>query len=293
MINFFKKVDSDFKGIIYICLASLFFSLMSAFVKLCSTNMNLIEMIFLRSVMSIFILMPYIYIFKIRMKTNLYSKHFIRTLLGISAMFLNFYAISKLPLSNYSIVSFAKIFFIIPLAFLFLKEKLKAESFFYISLGFIGIILILGYQDSQENLLPYYICAILATFLIASTKIFLKSISKLEDNVKIQFYFSLNSTLVLLVPYFLTSSKVSVADFSNIFLLSIFGLLAQYFTIEGLKKSEAIKTMPFDCSRIIFSSIIGISFFNDKITESMVFGAFIIIFSGIKLIKKNPMIECN
>ncbi len=288
MINFFKNFNSDFKGIIYICLASLFFSLMSASVKLCSTNMNLIEIIFLRSVISIFILMHCIYIFKISIKTNLYSKHLIRTLLGISAMFLNFYAISKLPLSNYSIVSFAKIFFIIPLAFLFLKEKLKAESFFYISLGFIGIILILGYQDSQRNLLPYYICAILATFLIAYTKIFLKSISKLEDNIKIQFYFSLNSTLILLPPYFLTSSKVSVTDFFNVFLLSIFGLLAQYFTIEGLKKSEAVKTMPFDFSRIIFSSIIGISFFNDKITESMVFGALIIIFSGIKLIKKNP-----
>ena len=288
MINFYKNLNADFKGIIYICLASLFFSLMSASVKLCSINLNLIEIIFLRSFTGIFILIPCMCILKIRIKTNLYSKHLVRTLLGISAMFLNFYAISKLPLSNYSIVSFAKIFFIIPLAFLFLKEKLQAESFLYISLGFIGIVLILGYQDSQTSLLPYYICAILATFLIACTKIFLKSISKLEDNVKIQFYFSLNSTLVLLVPYFLTSSKLSLGDFSNVFLLSILGLLAQYFTIEGLKKSEAIKTMPFDFSRIIFSSIIGISFFNDKITGSMIFGALIIFFAGMKLIKKNP-----
>ena len=54
-------------------------------------------------------------------------------------MFLNFYAVSKLPLSNYTIISFTKIFFIIPLAFLFLNEKNKTISFFYISLGFIGI----------------------------------------------------------------------------------------------------------------------------------------------------------
>ena len=31
-----------------------------------------------------------------------------------------------------------------------------------------------------------------------------------------------------------------------------------------------------------------LSFFNDKITESVIFGALIIIFAGIKLIKKTP-----
>ena len=46
MINAFKKFSMDFKGIVYICLASLFFSLMSTFVKLCSSNLNLVNYIF-------------------------------------------------------------------------------------------------------------------------------------------------------------------------------------------------------------------------------------------------------
>ena len=37
-------------------------------------------------------------------------------------MFLNFYAVSNLPLSNYTIISFAKIFFI-SLALYFLKKN--------------------------------------------------------------------------------------------------------------------------------------------------------------------------
>ena len=43
--------------------------------------------------------------------------------------------------------------------------------------------------------------------------------------------------------------------------------------------------MPFDYSRIIFGCIIGVTFFNEQITAGMVFGALIIIFAGIKLIK--------
>ena len=92
-------------------------------------------------------------------------------------------------------------------------------------------------KKAQLNLLPYYFCAILATFLVAYIKIFVKSISKLENNIIIQFYFSLNSLIILFIPYLTIMSKILLIDFFFIFLLSIFGLLAQYFTIEGLKTS--------------------------------------------------------
>ncbi len=288
MYRFLNNLSFDIKGIIYISLASLFFSLMSAFVKLASSNLNLIEIIFIRSLLATIILLPFICVFKIQIKTNFYFKHLTRAVIGISAMFLNFYALTKLPLSNYMIISFAKIFFLVPLAFLFLKEKIGITSFFYIFIGFIGVILILGFEKSEQNLIKYYTYAILGTFLIAYIKIFLKHISKKEKNIKIQFYFSLNSTLILLLPFIFYSSKILFKDFFYIFLLSVFGLLAQYFTVEGLKKSEATKVMPFDYTRILFGSIIGVSFFTEKISPSMIFGALIIIFAGIRLIKSNP-----
>ena len=121
--------------------------------------------------------------------------------------------------------------------------------------------------------------------LIAYIKIFVKKISKKEGNIKIQFYFSLNTTVVLLIPYYINSSIISLKDLFFVFLIAIFGLLAQYFTIEGLKNSDAIKVMPFDYSRIVFSSFIGFSFFSERITENMIFGALIIVFAGIRLMK--------
>ena len=130
MINFFKNLSLDIKGIIYISIASLFFALMSAFVKLSSSNLNLIEIIFLRSLLATIILLPFIYIFKIKTKTTLYSNHLMRAVIGISAMLLNFYAVSKLPLSNFIIISFAKIFFFSTFSFFFFKRKDKNYVFF-------------------------------------------------------------------------------------------------------------------------------------------------------------------
>ena len=208
-------------------------------------------------------------------------------MIGIIAMFLNFYAISKLPLSNFSIISFGKIFFIILLAFLFLKEKINTGSFMYIILGFFGILIILGFDYDKDNLLPFYLCAIAGTFLISLVKIIIKNIAAVEDNIKIQFYFSFNTAIVLAVPYFFYYSQLNLKILFLIFLISIFGLLAQLFTVEALKKADSIKVMPFDFSRVLFASIIGIVFFNDNFSFGMILGSLIIIFSGIKLIKKN------
>ncbi len=288
MLNKLKRTNKDVQGVINICLASLFFTLMSAFVKLTSSNLGLIEIIFLRSLIATFILIPFILVFKENIKTNLYTKHLIRALIGITSMLLNFYALSKIPLTNYTVISFTKIFFVIPFAFLLLKEKIQISLFFYVSIGFLGVFFIVGYEESDKLLFPYYICALLANILIAYTKIFIKNISKRESNTKIQFYFSFNSTIILALPFFLSNSNVLLIDIFFIFLLSIFGLLAQYFTIKGLKSSQAVKVMPFDYSRVIFGSIIGISFFSENISEGIIFGSLIIIFSGIKLIKNNP-----
>ena len=289
MLNKLKRTNKDVQGVINICLASLFFTLMSAFVKLTSSNIGLIEIIFLRSLIATFILIPFILVFKENIKTNLYTKHLIRALIGITSMLLNFYALSKIPLTNYTVISFTKIFFVIPFAFLLLKEKIQISLFFYVSIGFLGVFFIVGYEESDKLLFPYYICALLANILIAYTKIFIKNISKRESNTKIQFYFSFNSTIILALPFFLLSnSNVLLIDIFFIFLLSIFGLLAQYFTIKGLKSSQAVKVMPFDYSRVIFGSIIGISFFSEDISEGIIFGSLIIIFSGIKLMKNNP-----
>ena len=288
MLNKLKRTNKDVQGVINICLASLFFTLMSAFVKLTSSNLGLIEIIFLRSLIATFILIPFILVFKENIKTNLYTKHLIRALIGITSMLLNFYALSKIPLTNYTVISFTKIFFVIPFAFLLLKEKIQISLFFYVSIGFLGVFFIVGYEESDKLLFPYYICALLANILIAYTKIFIKNISKRESNTKIQFYFSFNSTIILALPFFLSNSNVLLIDIFFIFLLSIFGLLAQYFTIKGLKSSQAVKVMPFDYSRVIFGSIIGISFFSENISEGIIFGSLIIIFSGIKLMKNNP-----
>jgi drug/metabolite transporter (DMT)-like permease len=258
---------------------------MATFVKLSSKDITVIEIMFLRSFFSLLVL---IVIFKLKYftirKTNL-KFHALRTILGLLAMFLTFTALSAIPLSNVTIISFTKIFFIIPLAFYFFKEKINFYSFIYIFLGFLGVIILVGVDIDSTNNFIYYFCALSGAFFIALVKLLIKKISYYEKNLNIQFWFSFFSCSFLFIPFYFVATLPSLKTLLFITLSAIFGLLAQFFTIEGLRSSKSIVVMPFDYFRVIFSIGLGILVFSEKITLPIVIGFFIIFFSSLRLLK--------
>ena len=296
-ILFNLNYNNNVKGIILIILSSFFFSLMAFFVKLSSSNLSILEIIFFRSFLGIIIIAFIINTKKIFFKTQILHLHFIRTIISLISMYLMFYSISKLPLSNVSIVSFAKIFFIIPLAFFFLKEKINFISLAFIILGYLGVLIVIGFDNDSKNTI-YYLSAVLATFMIALVKVFIKKISEYDDAFLIQFWFSLIVFLILFLPYVSAAKMVSPKDLFYVTATSVTGLFAQYFSILGLKKADANTVMPFDFSRVVFGIILGVIFFNEKISPSMLSGLVLLLFSvcslgymhsrsKIKLVDKN------
>ena len=258
---------------------------MATFVKLSSKDITVIEIMFLRSFFSLLVL---IVIFKLKYftirKTNL-KFHALRTSLGLLAMFLTFTALSAIPLSNVTIISFTKIFFIIPLAFYFFKEKINFYSFIYIFSGFLGVIILVGFDIDSTNNFIYYSCALLGAFFIALVKLLIKKISYYEKNLNIQFWFSFFSCSFLFIPFYFVATLPSLKTLLFITLSAIFGLLAQFFTIEGLRSSKSIVVMPFDYFRVIFSIGLGMLVFSEKITLPIIIGFFIIFFSSLRLLK--------
>lgn len=283
MLSFLKK--NNIKGIFCIITAALFFSLMSVFIKLSLANHNVIEIIFLRSLFSILVLTFFINPKALKIKKPNLKLHALRTILGLSAMFSTFTALKYIPLSHLTIISFSKIFFLIPLAVILFKEPISRKSFFYVFLGFIGVVVIVGYEIDSLIKYKYYLFAILGAFLIALVKLLIKKLSRYELSTTIQFWFALFCFSFMLFPYFYFASIPNYNSILNIIFVTIFGLLAQYFTIEGLRLSKSTIVMPFDFFRIIFATFLGIFIFSEKITVSILIGSIIIIYSGLKLVK--------
>ena len=273
------------KGIACIIIAALCFSVMSAFIKLIIDQHHVIDIMFLRSVFALTILF-FLYKFKLyKIKKKFFKFHFFRTVLGISAMFFTFTALKFLSLSNITIINFSKIFFILPLGIILLKEKTNLLSIINILIGFLGVVIIIGIDLNQTSDIKYYFYALNGAFLIALVKIFIKKLSLYEEPLNIQFWFALFSCIILVFPYSQLALFPSLESILIIFSATIFGLLAQFFTIKGLQVAESTVVMPFDFFRVIFATIIGIFIFSESITLFFLLGSVLIFFSGIQLSK--------
>ena len=282
-----SQAKKNFKGITCIIIAALCFSIMSAFLKLIIDQHHVLDIMFLRSIFALTILFT-LYKFKFFEIKKRYSKfHFFRTILGVFAMFFTFTALKHIPISNLTIINFSKIFFILPLAFILLKEKTYFSSILYIIIGFFGIIIIIGFEVDNASNIKYYFYALFGAFLIALVKILIKKIVAQENTLNIQFWFALYSFIFLFYPYFHLATLPSPKSILNIFFASIFGLLAQFFTIKGLQTTKSTIVMPFDFFRVIFATTIGVLIFSESITLFFLLGALLITFSGIQLSKLN------
>ena len=260
---------------------------MSTFIKLIIDQHHVIDIMFLRSVFALTILL-FLYKFQFyKIKKKFFKFHFYRTILGIAAMFFTFTALKFIPLSNITIINFSKIFFILPLAIIFLKERTNLFSIINILIGFLGVVIIIGIDLNQNSNIKYYFYALFGAFLIALVKILIKKLVAYENTLNIQFWFALYSCIFLFFPYFHLAIFPSPKSILNIFFASIFGLLAQFFTIKGLRAAKSTIVMPFDFFRVIFATIIGVLIFSESITLFFLLGALLIIFSGIQLSKLN------
>ena len=257
---------------------------MSALIKLSSDSLNLLDILFIRSFIALLLLLPLLKIMKQSLETKYFKIHLLRSILGVIAMTCMFYSIINLPLSNVIVISFSKIFFIIPLAFFVFNERIKVIDFVLIFIGFIGIIVVIGIENDNTNLI-FYSYALFGSFIISCVKILVKKLSLNEPALTIQFWFSLLSSAILLLPYLHSAKLPNMYDFLILILASVSGLIAQYFTIKALKVSEAIVVLPFDFSRIIFGILLGFIFFSETLSLTMFIGTVIIIFSGVFLIR--------
>ncbi len=260
---------------------------MSAFIKLIINQHHVLDIMFLRSIFALIILLILYKLKFYEIKKKFFKFHFFRTILGISAMFLTFTALKYIPLSNITVINFSKIFFILPLAVIFLNEKINLFSILNILIGFLGVVVIIGIDLNHTSNSKYYFYALFGAFLIALVKILIKKVSFFEETLNIQFWFTLFSCILLVIPYSQLALLPSKKSILTIFLATVFGLLAQFFTIKGLQVAESTIVMPFDFFRVIFATIIGMFIFSESITLFFLLGSFLILFSGIQLSKLN------
>ena len=219
------------------------------------------------------------------LKTKRPGEHFLRSLVGLSAMWLVFSAYETMNLADVGAILFAAPLFLTAMAGPVLGETVGARRWSAVLVGFIGVLLII--KPGTTALQPAAIGALGAAFLFAVAMTLMRRLGTTESAATITFYLSVFITLVSLV---LIATLGWVAptpgDFLVLAMIGLVGGTAQLFLTQSLRLGEAAVVSPLRYTSIIWAVLFGYIFWDALPDALVVAGLAIVISSGLYILHR-------
>ena len=161
------------------------------------------------------------------------------------------------------------------MSWLILKEKLKLKNFLLVLFGFLGVYLIT--LPSTVSEIDGVILSLLSSFFVSGGIITVSYLTRKETTMNILIFHSAISSILTFLIFFDGVSFDIKGSFFSLFFLTITALTGQYFNIESYRDEKASSIILIGYTRIIFSTILGFLFLEEKISFEAIFGILIII----------------
>ena len=271
-------MENRTKGIFYILMSSLFFALMAAAVKFLG-DIPTAEKIFFRNLIGV---AAAFVIVKRRNETlvgNNVKLLILRSTFGLLGIAAYFYALSQIKLSDTVILNKMSPFFVVIFAALFLKEKITKKQIIALITAAAGAVFVIR-PGFDSNIFPALI-ALLSSLFAGIAYTIVRELRKTDSAATVVFYFSLFSTLAV-IPFMLRGNFV-VPQGSEILALlgvGVFATTAQLFMTNAYRHAEAGELSIYTYANIVFSSLLGMLFFQEIPDLMTVIGGVLIITAG-------------
>lgn len=263
------------KGMRYMLFATLLFSVMQVLVKYLE-EYPYFELIFFRSIISLFISIGTIKSLNISLFGNNKRLLILRGLFGTASLSCFFYSLKHAPMGSVVTIVNIKPFLILLVAYFLLKEKIKPIQFLFFFISFIGIVMVKEF-DNEVELLPL-LTTIGAAFFAAIAHTIVRILRTTDHPVVIIFYFTLIAGPAVL-PFTLLYGKMPTEIIDWILLVSI-GVIthfAQFYLTKAYQSEEVAKISYLYYLGIVFAVGFGIIIFNETYNTNTVFGLLTIV----------------
>ena len=217
------------------------------------------------------------------LRTKRVAAHVTRMGIGLSAMYLNFLAMTLLPLAEATAIGFSVPIFSVVLAALVLGEPTGKWRWGAVILGFIGVLVVV--QPGSSHLpLQGGAVAVVAALLTAAVTIVIRRLGATEAAATTVFWFAVSSLvpLALLMPWF--AGTHDTGTWAIIAGLSLAGGLAQLTLTGALRLAPVALVMPMDYTSLVWATLFGFLLFGQLPTEWTWIGAPVIIASGLVIL---------
>jgi drug/metabolite transporter (DMT)-like permease len=284
------------KGIVLKLISAVLFAVMAALIRYLGASYPIGQVVFFRSA---FAIVPVMMIYAWRgelvaaVRTERPLGQASRGALSIVGMFCNFGALARLPLIEANAISFTSPLFSVALAALVLKERVRIYRWSAVTIGFIGVLVVLAPHLSGDELtiamasatsLAGVIYAIAGSVTNAGTMIQTRRLTESETTSSIVFYFSLICALAGLATLPFGWITPTSTEFAALVSVGFLGGLGHIFLTESYRYASASVVAPFDYTSMIWALVLGYAMFGETPTVMVVLGSAIIAAAGLFVI---------
>lgn len=274
------------RSILWNLLSGVLFSVMSTLVKYTGQQLPSIEVVFGRSLFGLLFILPFIFYYgpKQVFVTDRWKLQLVRCLIGTLAMTCTFYSLVKLPMVDVTAINFSKPIFILVIAALFLREKVRPLQFILTVIGFLGIIVIL--RPHPETFDANYLIAVMAAILVAFAITIVKELTDSETPFSVLAWFSVLSTAISLPLALYFWQAPTMQQWIELALTGLVGIIAQLCVIRSYALAPASYLAPLGYINIFYTAFFGFIIFGHVPDVASIIGAAIIMGSTFYLMRK-------
>ncbi|MEL7216622.1 MAG: DMT family transporter [Pseudomonadota bacterium] len=275
---------SPAKGALFALLAFASFSAHDAVVKLLGGSYAPVQVVFF----TVFFGFPIMTIALLRDRTdaNLIPRHPWWTALRTGSAVLTglcvFYAFSVLPLAEVYAILFMMPLLITLLAVPVLGERVGWRRGIAVLVGLGGVFIVLDPAGSALGL--GHAAALSAAVFGSVASIVVRKIGAEERSVVLMLYPMVANAVLMgaLLPF--VYEPMPIEHLGAFLATACLGLLGAVLVIQAYRRAPAVIVAPMQYSQIIWAVLIGAVFFGETVENNVLYGAAIVIASGIYIV---------
>lgn len=268
------------KGAILLLSGELMLSVMAALIKHLSGDVSHEMLVFARNLFGLLFLLPIISHQGWRnLKTNRFSQHLMRSIVGVCAMYGYFYVITHLPLAEAALVKLSSPFFLPLIALIWLGEKISHKTLWVIIIGFVGVVFVL--RPGSETFQPVALVGIAAAAMASLAKVTIRNMAETEPSYRIVFYFGFLATLVSAIPLLWLWQTPQLQILPWLAAIGLTGTIGQLLMTKAYQVANPGKVGPYTYSAVIYAALFGWMFWDEVIVITTLIGSALIIGAGI------------
>lgn len=276
---------------------------MASLIKVTADSVPVGQIVFFRSLFAIPVILGWLAwrgALREGLRTANPMGHLWRGLIGVTAMACIFTGLGLLPLPEVTAFTYASPILVTLFAALFLGERIRAWRISAVSIGFVGVIVMLwprlggaslGGDGPLDAATIGALVMVLAAVLMALATVTVRQLVHGESTGAIAFYFSLTCTVVALVTLPFGWVWPSATDLTCLILAGLLGGAGQILLTESFRHADAAVIAPFEYSSLVLSLAVGWFVFAEVPPLATLPGALMVILAGIIIVWREHVVK--